>query len=158
MTDAKKPVTVRPIGVVRSPREDLRDDEWGEIVSTIEIDPEQFTADALRGLDQFSHIEVLFHLNRVDEEKIERGARHPRGRADWPVVGIFAQRAKWRPNRLGASLCRILGIEGLTITVGGLDAIEGTPVLDIKPYMREFGPRGEVRQPPWATELMSGYY
>jgi tRNA-Thr(GGU) m(6)t(6)A37 methyltransferase TsaA len=151
-------VTLTPIGVVRSPRDEVRDDDWGDVVSTIELDAARFGADALLGLDAFSHAEVLFFMNRVDEADIEWGARHPRGRTDWPRVGVFAQRAKWRPNRLGASLCRILRVEGLTVSVLGLDAIEGTPVLDVKPYMREFGPRGEVRQPPWATELMSQYY
>jgi len=158
MTHSNEPITVTPIGVVRSLRTEARDDEWGELASTIELDPERFAEDALRGLDAFSHAEVLFHMNAVDEAEVERGARHPRGRTDWPEVGIFAQRAKGRPNRLGASLCCVLAVEGLVVTVAGLDAIDGTPVLDIKPYMREFGPRGEVRQPAWATELMARYY
>ncbi len=158
MTDAFENVTLLPIGVVRSPRDDVRDDDWGEVISTIELDPSRFAEAALLGLDAFSHAEVIFLMNRVEDAEVERGARHPRGREDWPVVGILAQRAKGRPNRLGASLCRVLAVEGLTVRVQGLDAIDGTPVLDVKPYMREFGPRGEVRQPAWATELMSRYY
>jgi tRNA-Thr(GGU) m(6)t(6)A37 methyltransferase TsaA len=153
-----EPVTLTPVGVVRSPRTEVRDDDWGGVVATIELDPARFAPEALAGLDAFSHAEVLFFMNRVDESEVERGARHPRGRTDWPVVGIFAQRAKWRPNRVGASLCRVLAVEGLTVRVEGLDAIDGTPVIDVKPYVREFGPRGEVRQPAWATELMSRYY
>lgn len=85
-------------------------------------------------------------------------ARHPRGNEQWPKVGIFAQRAKSRPNRLGVSVCRLVAVEALTITVQALDAIDGTPVLDLKPYMREFGPRGEVRQPAWSHELMATYW
>lgn len=158
MTDAYEPVTLLPIGVVRSPRNDVRDDDWGEAVSTIELDSSRFTEEALVGLDAFSHAEVIFLMNRVEDAEVERGARHPRGREDWPVVGILAQRAKGRPNRIGASLCRVLAVEGLSVRVQGLDAIDGTPVLDVKPYMREFGPRGEVRQPAWSTELMSRYY
>jgi tRNA-Thr(GGU) m(6)t(6)A37 methyltransferase TsaA len=158
MAHEYEPIVLTPVGVVRSPRSEVRDDDWGDVVSTIEIDPARFAPDALAGLDAFSHAEVLFFMNRIDESEVERGARHPRGRADWPVVGIFAQRAKWRPNRVGASLCRVLAVEGLSIRVEGLDAIDGTPVLDVKPYMREFGPRGEVRQPEWATELMARYY
>ena len=77
---------------------------------------------------------------------------------DWPKIGIFAQRGKNRPNRIGVSVCRLVKVEGLKITVEELDAIDGTPVLDVKPYIREFGPRGEVRQPGWATELMTEYY
>ena len=73
-------------------------------------------------------------------------------------MGIFAQRAKARPNRLGVTTCRLERVDGLTLCVAGLDAIDGSPVLDIKPHMREFGPRGDVRQPAWATELMADYW
>jgi tRNA (Thr-GGU) A37 N-methylase len=73
-------------------------------------------------------------------------------------VGIFAQRGKNRPNRLGATIVRVLGVEGLSERVAGLDAIDGTPVLDLKPYMEEFGPRGPVRQPAWASDLMRSYW
>jgi tRNA (Thr-GGU) A37 N-methylase len=77
---------------------------------------------------------------------------------DWPLVGILAQRAKMRPNRLGVTSCRLVGVEGLTVRVAGLDAIDGTPVLDLKPVMNEFLPRGGITQPAWATELMRGYW
>ena len=110
------------------------------------------------GLDAFSHIEVVFFFHCVPEDKIESGARHPRNREDWPRVGIFAQRGKNRPNRIGLSVCNLLSVEGLNIAVKGLDAIDGTPVLDIKPHMREFAPRGNVIQPAWSTELMAEYY
>ena len=73
-------------------------------------------------------------------------------------IGIFAQRAKDRPNHIGATICRVVSVAGTTLEVAGLDAIDGTPVLDIKPYMREFGPRHEVVQPAWSHELMAGYY
>lgn len=82
----------------------------------------------------------------------------PRGNPDWPQVGIFAQRAKGRPNRLGVSVCRLLAVQGLTVTVQALDAIDGTPVLNIKPYMAEFAPRGQVHQPAWSRELMAAYW
>ena len=74
------------------------------------------------------------------------------------MVGIFAQRGKDRPNRIGVTVCSLLGVDGLTLRVRGLDAIDGTPVLDIKPVMRGFLPRGEVREPEWAGELMKGYW
>ena len=97
-------------------------------------------------------------FDRVDPADVESGARHPRGNEAWPRVGIFAQRAKDRPNRIGVSVCRLLGVEGLDVRVAGLDAVDGTPVLDLKPVMEEFAPRGEVRQPDWARELMAGYW
>jgi tRNA (Thr-GGU) A37 N-methylase len=74
------------------------------------------------------------------------------------MVGIFAQRPKARPNRLGLSRCQILKREGMVIKVVGLDAINGSPVLDIKPYCEEFDARGPVRQPAWIREIMANYY
>jgi tRNA (Thr-GGU) A37 N-methylase len=72
---------------------------------------------------------------------------------------MFAQRARMRPNRLGVSTCRLRAVDGLDLHVQGLDAVDGSPVLDVKPFMREFEPPdAEVRQPTWSTELMRGYY
>jgi tRNA (adenine37-N6)-methyltransferase len=149
---------VEPIGRVESSRTLAIDDDWGAVTATITLDGEQFTAESLAGLSEFSHIELVFVFDGVDPDDIERGARHPRGNTQWPRVGIFAQRAKMRPNRIGVSVCALLGIDGLTLTVQGLDAIDGTPVLDVKPYMAEFGPRGDVRQPAWSRELMASYW
>jgi tRNA-Thr(GGU) m(6)t(6)A37 methyltransferase TsaA len=149
---------LRPIGVVRSSRSDAIDDDWDAVTSEIVLDPEVVSAEAVAGLAEFSHVEVVFVFDQVSDAEVDRGARHPRGNPDWPKVGILAQRAKMRPNRLGVTACRLTGVDGLTIGVTGLDAIEGTPVVDIKPVMREFLPRGEVTQPSWATELMASYW
>jgi len=118
----------------------------------------RFPPDALAGLGEFSHIEVIFHFDQVGEAEINTSARHPRARAIWPLVGIFAQRGKARPNRIGVSICRLLSVNGLALKVRGLDAIDGTPVLDIKPVMRGFLPRGEIKEPEWAKELMKDYW
>jgi tRNA-Thr(GGU) m(6)t(6)A37 methyltransferase TsaA len=134
------------------------DDDWGDVESVIRLDPDRFAADALAGLDEFSHIEVIFVFDQFDEAKVSVGARHPRGNETWPKVGIFAQRASSRPNRLGLTTCEVLGVDGLEIRVRGLDAIDATPVLDIKPHMREFDPRSPVTQPAWSSELMAGYW
>ncbi|MFJ7264843.1 SAM-dependent methyltransferase [Streptomyces globosus] len=147
-----------PVAVVVGGRTDAVDDDWGCETALIRLDAARFGPEALYGLDAFSHAEVVYHFDRVPPGKVESGARRPRGNPDWPLVGIFAQRGKNRPNRLGVSRCRIVSVDGLDLRVEGLDAVDGTPVLDIKPYMAEFGPRGEVRQPAWATELMRGYY
>ncbi|MGN8049106.1 SAM-dependent methyltransferase [Curtobacterium sp. 22159] len=151
-------ITIDPIGHVRSTRAEVRDDDWDREVASIELDTTTFGPDALLGLQQFSHVEVLYCFDQVPESKIERGARRPRGNPDWPLVGIFAQRGKNRPNRLGATIAKIVRVEGTTLHVSGLDAVDGTPVVDLKPYMDEFGPRGAVTQPTWATELMHGYW
>jgi tRNA-Thr(GGU) m(6)t(6)A37 methyltransferase TsaA len=151
-------MTFVPIGVVHSPVKSAVDDVWGGVVSTIELDPRVLGPDATAGLDQFSHIEVVFHFHLVSAGDVETGARHPRNRADWPLTGILAQRAKRRINRLGVSTCRLVRVDGLRLTVLDLDAVDGTPVIDVKPYMAEFGPKGEVRQPAWSRELMSAYF
>lgn len=152
------PFTITPIGVVRSSRDAAIDDDWDAVTAMIELDPAQLAADATEGLGQFSHIEVVFLFDRVDPGSVCRGARHPRGNPEWPSVGILAQRAKDRPNRIGLTTCRVVGVDGLRIEVSGLDAIDGTPVLDIKPVMNGFAPRGEPREPAWASELMAGYW
>ncbi len=149
---------VRPIGTVRSDRTDAVDDDWDAVATRIELDADRFTADVVAGLDEFSHIDVVYLFHLVDEDDVNLGARHPRGRADWPLVGILAQRAKARPNRIGVTTCRLLRVDGLVLHVEGLDAIEGTPVLDIKPNMAEFWPRGDHAQPAWSAELMAGYW
>ncbi len=149
---------LRPIGRVLSSRADTVDDDWDDVTSVIELDGSQFTAEALRGLEAFSHVDVVFVFDRVDASQVERGARHPRNNPAWPEVGIFAQRAKNRPNRLGVTTCALSAVDGLTLEVRGLDAVDGTPVVDLKPYMVEFGPRGDVRQPEWSHELMQGYW
>ncbi|HEY0871444.1 MAG TPA: SAM-dependent methyltransferase, partial [Acidothermaceae bacterium] len=151
-------INVEPIGWVRSSRAGAIDDDWDAVTATIGLDAAQFTPDAVAGLEAFSHIEVVFVFDQVEIADVESGARHPRGNVEWPRVGIFAQRAKMRPNRVGVTVCRLLEVDGLVLRMAGLDAIDGTPVLDIKPYMREFGARGEVRQPQWSHELMAGYW
>lgn len=152
------PITLTPIGHVHGGRVDPSDDDWDAVTASIVLDPARFTPDALASLDDFSHIEVVFHFHAAREEKTHYGARYPRGRPDWPLVGIFAQRGKDRPNHLGITFCDLVGVDGLNLEVQGLDAIDGTPVLDIKPVMTEFLPRGTIVQPAWASEPMQGYW
>ena len=151
-------ITVTPIGYVQSSRSEMSDDHWDAETASIVLDGDAFGPDALLELDSFSHIEVVYFFDQVDPAKIETGARHPRNNAEWPLVGIFAQRGKNRPNRLGVTVCQVLAVNGLTIEVRGLDAIDGTPVIDIKPVMSAFAPRGEIREPAWAGELMREYW
>lgn len=151
-------VCFEPVGQVISGRKEPRDDGWDQVESVVLLDGKRFGPEALLGLGEFSHLEVIFHMHRVRPEKIHRGARRPRNNPAWPRVGIFAQRAKNRPNPLGITVCRLLAVEGLRLRLQGLDAVVGSPVLDIKPWFREYGPRGEVRQPAWVQELMRDYW
>jgi tRNA-Thr(GGU) m(6)t(6)A37 methyltransferase TsaA len=151
-------INMRSIGTVCSTRTKAEDDNWDNEKVYIELDSSQFSADALAGLDAFSHVEILFYMDQVDPQKIEKMARHPRNNKDWPKVGVFAQRGKNRPNQIGATICRVLQVEAGKLHLQGLDAIDGSPVLDIKPWITEFAPRGSVSQPKWASELMGKYW
>ena len=101
---------------------------------------------------------VVYQFHRVTERQIQTAARRPRENPKWPRVGIFAQRGSPRPNRIGVSVCRILRVDGTRIEVEGLDAVNGSPVIDLKPYMRGFEPRGDVREPEWAREIFKKYW
>jgi tRNA-Thr(GGU) m(6)t(6)A37 methyltransferase TsaA len=148
---------VQAIGVVEALRSHAEDDFWGGEEACISL-TENFTAEALQGLADFSHAEVLFLFHEVKPDKIVSGARHPRNNKAWPAVGIFAQRGKNRPNRMGSTICRVVRVQETRLYVAELDAINGTPVLDIKPVMAEFLPRQEVRQPAWSHEIMRRYW
>ena len=150
-------IQLRPIAVVRNSRSEIEDDNWGDVISIIELDA-SMPEEALLEIESFSHAEVIYYFHLVSDSKIESGSRHPRNNTDWPKVGILSQRGKNRPNRLGATIVKVLRREGRQLHVQGLDAIDGTPVLDIKPVMREFLPREEVHQPEWASELMKYYW
>src|SRR5450432_3688528 len=150
-------IELEAIGHVRDARAEAVDDFWGDARSRIVLN-ESVGLDALDGIEQFSHAEILYLFDRVPEEKIQRGARHPRNNPDWPKIGILAQRGKNRPNQIGVTVCRVLRVDGPRLYLQGLDAVDGSPVLDIKPWVREFGPRGDVVQPAWITELMQGYW
>jgi tRNA-Thr(GGU) m(6)t(6)A37 methyltransferase TsaA len=148
---------IKPIGFVQASRLQAEDDYWGGEEACISLaDP--FTAEALQGLSDFSHVEVLFLFHQVSASKVVFAARHPRNNPAWPAVGIFAQRGKNRPNRIGSTICRIVRVQANMLFVSELDAIDGTPVLDLKPVMEEFLPRGNVHQPAWSHELMREYW
>lgn len=150
-------IELEAIGYVEAPRTRAEDDFWGGEESCITLS-DRYEPESLEGIEAFSHVEVLFLFDQVDQSKIITGARHPRNNPEWPAVGIFAQRGKNRPNRIGTTICRILRRKDRRLYIAELDAIDGTPILDIKPVMSEFLPREEVRQPSWSHELMSQYW
>jgi tRNA (adenine37-N6)-methyltransferase len=147
---------LRPIGVVKSPVKEAVDKDWGEVVSEIRLEPEY--AGGLAGLEEFSHIQVIFFMHQAAWNPATDLVRRPRGRADMPQVGIFAQRARHRPNPIGLTTVALVGVRDNVLTVRGLDAIDGTPVLDIKPYNPGFDAREEVKVPEWMSRLMTGYF
>src|SRR5258706_9159924 len=149
---------VVPVARVVGGRTAPTDDYWGGTRSIIRIDGTRFTDDATVGLDAFSHLEVVFRFHLTDPTDLNLGARRPRDNPEWPEVGIFGHRNMRRLNWLGVSRCRLLKVDGLDLHVEDLDAVDGTPVLDIKPWFNEMGPRGEIRQPSWTTEMLERYY
>ncbi|MBZ0203328.1 MAG: SAM-dependent methyltransferase [Ignavibacteria bacterium] len=146
-----------PIAYVKNSRTEISDDFWGSITSEITL-TDDFSEKALKGIEDFSHLEIVFYFDRLDNSKIEKGTRHPRGNTNWPDTGVFVQRGKNRPNKLGLTVCELIKKEGKTLFVKNLDAIDGTPVLDIKPVIKEYLPEGEIRQPAWTVELMKDYW
>lgn len=151
-----KEIIFQPVAYARNLRLTLDDDNWGAVVSEIILDA-SLPAECFDGLDDFSHAEILFYFDQAAEEKI-LVSRRPRGNTDWPKAGVFAQRNKDRPNHIGLTIARILKREGRSLFVAGLDAVDGTPILDIKPVMQEFLPREKIHQPEWSHELMKDYW
>ncbi len=149
-------MNIEPIGTVRSPVAEGVDEDWGAVVSEIHIKPEY--APGLRGLDSFSHVNVIFLMHQSNFDPATSLLRRPRGREDMPEVGIFAQRAKHRPNPIGLTAVRLLSVRDDVITVQGLDAIDGSPVLDVKPYFPAFDRVESATTPEWVDRLMERYF
>jgi len=143
-----------PIGYVNNDVVTPRDDSWAEVESKIII--EQQLAPALAGLNDFSHILVIFWMHQAQPKPPLQ--RRPQGRVDMPKMGLLAQRAKHRPNPIGTTTVALIKTRGCEVIVRGLDAINGTPVLDIKPYYPDFDRPEEVRTPEWVSRLMTSYF
>jgi tRNA-Thr(GGU) m(6)t(6)A37 methyltransferase TsaA len=150
------PLSITPIGVVRSPVVEGRDDAWGNVVAELHFDAE--LAPGLAGIEQFSHLLVLYWMHRAAFSPADDLVRRPRGRADMPEIGIFAQRAKHRPVPIGVTAARLLARRGSVLEVQGLDAIDGSPLLDIKPYFPDFDSVANPTLPDWVSRLMQGYF
>ncbi len=149
--------TVKPIAIVQNSRTEPTDDFWGDIISIIELH-ESIPVESLTGLNQFSHLEILFYFNKAEDKNISFTG-YPRNNPLFPLAGIFATHKKDRPNHLGHTVAGLIRIEGRKIFVRDLDAIDGTPILDIKPVIKEFLPQIEkVSQPQWATDIMKNYW
>jgi tRNA-Thr(GGU) m(6)t(6)A37 methyltransferase TsaA len=151
-------IILNPVAFVKNIRTDREDDNWGEIESEITLIP-GIPTEALKGLKEFSHIEVIFYFDKISETDTKTFSRFPRGLKNLPETGIFAQRASKRVNKLGVTICKLIDVKDKTIFVKGLDAIDGTPVLDIKPALKEFLPeKSSMNQPDWVHEIMKNYW
>jgi tRNA-Thr(GGU) m(6)t(6)A37 methyltransferase TsaA len=148
-------IIVKPIGFVANDRIEPTDDNWSSVESVIELSND-LQEECFDGIEEFSHLEIIFYFDR--STKIFIGSEHPRENKDYPKVGIFAQRKKDRPNHIGATIVNLIRRDGRRLVVKNLDAINGTPVIDIKPIFKEYLPQGELSQPDWASDLMKNYW
>ena len=145
-----------PIGIVESPVKDPVDENWGTVTSRILLNPKY--APGLLGLGDFSHLIVVTYLHKASFDPARHLQRRPRGLEHMPRVGIFSQRAKDRPNPLGVTAVRVLAVGEKDVTVQGLDAIDGTPVIDLKPYYPQYDRVDTAAVPAWVEELMKNYF
>ncbi len=148
-------IIMRLVGTVRNEVPNRKDDSWGDDISSIVLD-RQFVS-GLKGLEDFSHAIILFYLDQAKFDKEKHLQRRPQNRDDMPLTGIFSQRGKDRPNRIGMTSVEIVSVSEDTLVVKGLDAVNGTPVLDIKPYYPVYDKR-EATVPGWVDRLMKHYF
>jgi tRNA-Thr(GGU) m(6)t(6)A37 methyltransferase TsaA len=147
----------RAVGVVRNGINQMSTGNWAAAESRIELNAE--LAPGLQGLADFSHAVVVFHLDQIPPfDKVKQLLRQPRGMEHLPPVGVFAQRTKFRPNPIGVTPVKLISIQNNVLTVSGLDAMDGTPVLDIKPFIPEFDSVEKSRQADWVLAMLKGYF
>jgi tRNA-Thr(GGU) m(6)t(6)A37 methyltransferase TsaA len=144
------------IGTVYNAVKEPTDEGWGDVVSEIVLD--ESLTDGLDGIEDFSHVLVLYWMHRAAEAEPVRMRRRPQGREDMPEIGIFAQRARHRPNPIGVTAVTLLRRDKNRLVVQGLDAIDGTPVVDVKPYVPNYDTVVTPRVPEWVARLMQRYF
>ncbi|SFU98743.1 tRNA (N6-threonylcarbamoyladenosine(37)-N6)-methyltransferase TrmO [Butyrivibrio sp. INlla21] len=148
-------IVMTPIGKVQNDVVNRKDVSWGEDTSSIVLEKEYVSG--LKGLEDFSHAIIFFFLDKAKYEKEKHLQRRPQNRDDMPLVGIFSQRGKDRPNRIGMTSVEIVSVSDDTLVVKGLDAVDGTPVLDIKPYYPVYDKK-DATVPEWVDRLMEHYF
>ena len=152
-----EPFEVRAVATVVGGHAKPADDFQGGVESIIRLN-EEFPLEALQGIGEFSHLVVTWHFSQASPDDVALHARSPRGNPRWPATGTFVHRNHRRPNQLATSFPRLLKVDGRDLTVTDLDAVDGTPIIDLAPYFQEMGPRGEARQPSWPSEMLQDYW
>ena len=143
-----KQVVLKPIGYVKT---GAVGDEVRDKTRVSQVIIREDLLEALDGIEGFSHVYVLFFLNQIEGREFPLKV-HPRGRVDLPLVGVFATRTNLRPNPVGLTLVELLKVEGNVLTIRGLDAYDGTPVLDLKPY-DSWDMAQNANVPEWREQL-----
>jgi tRNA (Thr-GGU) A37 N-methylase len=148
---------VTPIATVIGGHIEPADDFQGGVESIIRLE-ETYPLETLQGIEEFSHLTVVWRFHLASPDDVQLHARSPRGDARWPATGTFVHRNHRRPNQLATSYPRLLRVAGRDLYVTDLDAVEGTPIIDLAPFFQEMGPRGEVREPSWPSEMLMRYW
>lgn len=148
---------VAPIATVVGGHTQVLDDYQGGVQAIIRLN-ESFPLETLQGIDEFFHLTVTWTFHLAKPGDVQLHARSPRGNPQWPATGTFVHRNHRRPNQLAVSYPRLLSVEGRDLLVTDLDAVDGTPVLDLAPYFEEMAPRGAVREPAWPGEMLTDYW
>jgi tRNA-Thr(GGU) m(6)t(6)A37 methyltransferase TsaA len=149
-------IVLKSVATTHNSRKEATDDYWGNVITSITLQ-RHIPTEAFDNIELFSHLEIVFYFDKVESDKTLFSGR-PRENPDYPVMGIFCQRKKDRPNKIGLCTAALQAHNGRTIIVKRLDAIDGTPVLDIKPVFREFLPAKEIMQPAWVADLVEHYW
>lgn len=148
--ESQAPIVLRPIATVKNDVKEVGKRDWAQVVSELVFDAS--SKDAMDGLEDFSHIIVLFWMHRSPAWECSMSKTHPQMRPDLPLIGVLATRSPVRPNPLGLAVVRLLERRGNVLRVEGLDAIDGTPVVDIKPYLPNDS-AAQARVPDWVHKL-----
>lgn len=146
-----KTITLKPIGKVKNSVRKMRREGWKSVVSEIILEPKY--EEALEGVEEYSHLLILFWLSRLRKPARELKKIHPKSRQDLPLVGIFSTRTQYRPNPIGLTQVKLVRRKKNILRVQGLDAVDGTPVLDIKPLSPRDECPSKVRVPAWYHRL-----
>ncbi|HVP04640.1 MAG TPA: tRNA (N6-threonylcarbamoyladenosine(37)-N6)-methyltransferase TrmO [Dehalococcoidia bacterium] len=147
-------VTITPIGYVRNKVKETMPDGWDAVDSDVVLRPE--LEPMLLNLGEYSHVIVVFWPHKVpDEVRGSKPQLHPRDDEQYPLMGVLATRSQIRPNPVLTSPVRLLSVKGNVLRVRGLDAIDGTPVLDIKPYLPHYDSVPDARVPDWVAKAQA---
>ena len=142
-------IKIKPLGLAKNKIDKPMLSGWEDVVTKIVIDKKY--ANGLDRIEDYSHMIVVYWMDKEDECHLKH---HPQGRKDVPFVGVFACRCPQRPNRIAISTVKLVGRRGNSITVKGLDIVNGTPILDIKPYTPQYDVVEKAKVPSWVSKLV----
>ncbi len=143
-------MNLTPIGVVKNNITEPKREDWETVTSEIIINED--LKEALSKIDEFSHIIVIYWMHKLPPSQRSVTKVHPKGNQNLPLVGVFASRSPARPNPIGITTVKLIERRYNVLKVTGLDAVDGTPVLDIKPYIPDHDSTSEIKTPGWLTK------